>query len=573
MKSLCLGGLAALAVGLAGCGRPAEPADAIYINANIITMNDAQPRAEALAVKDGKVLAVGSRTEAEAHKGPSTRVVDVEGKTITPGFIDGHGHLSGVGLSAAGANLLSPPDGRVTSIPELQQTMRDYINSSSVPKTYGIAFGTGYDDSQLAEQRHPTRDELDAISTDIPIYVGHQSGHLGVVNSKALEELGITAATPDPDGGVFRRREGSNEPNGVLEENANMMAIGKLIMPHLGPEQALATTVEGLKTYTRFGYTTAQDGGSTPELVAGYIKAAEERKLTIDVVSYVYAQTIRPTDTFMQGPYYGRQYKDRYRIAGIKLNLDGSPQGKTAWLTKPYFKPPEGQDPSYRGYQNMPDEKVVGYVEEAYKNGWQVLAHVNGDAAMDQYLNAVADVSKRNPGTDRRSVAIHSQTAREDQLDRMKELGIMPSFYAAHTFYWGDWHRDSVLGPERAANISPTGWALARGMIFTTHADAPVIPPDALRILWATVNRVTRSGKVLGPDQRVTPEVGLKALTIWGAYQHFEEDRKGSLEPGKLADMVVLSDDPLKVDPMKIADIKVLETIKEGTTVYKYAGK
>ncbi len=257
MKSLYLGGVAALAVGLAACGRPAEPADAIYINANVITMNDAQPRAEALAVKDGKVLAVGSRTEVEAHKGPSTRVVDVEGKTIAPGFIDGHGHLSGVGLAAAGANLLSPPDGRVTSIPELQQTMRDYINSSSVPKTYGIAFGTGYDDSQLAEQRHPTRDELDAISTDIPIYVGHQSGHLGVVNSKALEELGITAATPDPDGGVFRRREGSKEPNGVLEENANMMAIGKLIMPHLGPEQALATTIEGLKTYTRFGYTTA----------------------------------------------------------------------------------------------------------------------------------------------------------------------------------------------------------------------------------------------------------------------------------------------------------------------------
>lgn len=565
--------LVAVLSSLSGCLPAPEPADSIYVNASIITMNDAQPRAEALAVKGGKVLVVGTRQEVEAHKGSATKVIDLAGKTITPGFIDGHGHLSGVGLTAAGANLLPPPDGTVNSIATLQQAMRDWMNSSGVPRKYGIAFGAGYDDSQLAEQRHPTRDELDAISKEIPIYINHQSGHLGVANSKALEALGIAAATPDPDGGVIRRRPGSNEPNGVLEENSHYSALGKLIFPHLGPEESLAATVEGLKQYTQFGFTTAQDGGATPELIAGYVKAAEEGKLMIDVAAYPLAVSIRPSDTFMTGPYYGRDYRDHFRIAGVKLVLDGSPQGKTANLTKPYFKPPEGQDASYHGYPNMPDEKVLKLVEDAYKNGWQLLAHVNGDAAADQFLNAVADVSKRYPGTDRRSVAIHAQTVRADQLDRMKELGIMPSFFPAHTFYWGDWHRDSVLGPERAANISPTKWARERGMIFTVHADAPVIPPNALRVMWTTVNRVTRSGKVLGPEQRITAEEALKALTIWGAFQYFEEDRKGSLEPGKLADMVVLSDDPLKVDPLKIADIKVLQTIKEGVPVYKYEGQ
>lgn len=550
-------------------GPVSKPAEGIYINANIITMNDALPRAEALAVKDGKILAVGTRKEVEAHKGDSTQVIDIGGKTITPGFIDAHGHLSGVGLAATGANLLSQPDGTVNSIPKLQQAMRDWMNSSGVPKKYGIAFGNGYDDSQLVEQRHPIRDDLDAISKNIPIYIIHQSGHLGVANSKALEALGITASTPDPEGGVIRRRPGSKEPNGVLEENTHYSALGKLIFSHLGPEEAMATTVEGLKKYTQFGFTTAQDGGATPELIAGYIKAAEEGKLMIDVAAYAMAVSIKPSDSFMTGPYYGRDNKDHFRIAGVKLMLDGSPQGKTANLTKPYFKPPYGQDASYHGYPNMPDERVLKLVEEAYKNGWQVLAHVNGDAAADQFLNAVEKAAKDIPGTDRRSVGIHSQTIREDQLDRMKALGVIPSFFVGHTFYWGDWHRESVLGPERAANISPTGWALKRGMIFTTHADAPVIPPDSLRILWATVNRVTRTGQILGPDQRASAEVALKAITIWAAYQQFEENRKGSLEPGKLADMVVLSDDPLKVDPMKIIDIKVLQTIKEGVPVYK----
>lgn len=562
----------ALALGATiGCGRAGsgDLADAIYVNANVITVNDAQPRAEAIAVKDGKILAVGTRRDIERYRGDSTAVHDLGGKTVTPGFIDAHGHLSGAGIVGVAANLLPPPDGKVTSIAKLQQSLRAWMDTSVVPKTYGVIFGAGYDDSQLKEQRHPTRDELDAVSTEYPIIAMHQSGHLSVLNSRALRLVGYAAATPDPDGGVIRRRPGSREPNGVLEENAHSVALGKIILSKLGPEQALATTMAGLEEYASFGYTTAQDGGMTPALAAGYIAAGKQGKLPLDVVGYMAYPMDSAARAYMQGEYVSRDYHERFRIGGVKIMLDGSPQGKTAWLTQPYVEPPAGQDAGYRGYPNMPDERLEGYVEESYRNGWQVLAHVNGDAALDQYLDAIEKARARMPGTDRRTVAIHAQTARADQLDRMKSLEVTPSFFAAHTYYWGDWHRNSVLGPERAANISPTRWALDRGMIFTTHHDAPVIPPKAMRIFWATVNRTTRSGLVLGPEQRVSADIALKALTIWAAYQHFEEDLKGSIEPGKLADLVVLSGDPLTIDPAGIADIQVLETIKEGRTVYR----
>ena len=470
----------AILVAIAGFGNhqqavAKDAADIIFVNANVITMNEDQPGAKAIAIKDGKILAVGSQRHVKKHKGDETVMRDLEGQTVTPGFIDGHGHMGMVGMFGMAANLMPPPDGKVTSIAELQQTLKTWMSTSEIPEKNGIVFGTGYDDSQLKEKRHPTRDELDAVTTDYPVIVLHQSGHLSAVNSKALETLGITASTPNPPGGVIRRKQGSNEPNGVLEENANFEAAGKLILAHFGPEQGLETIVRGQETYASFGYTTAQDGGTTPSLAKGYIAAAEQGKLKLDVVSYLKAQTIASDPTIMQGPYQGQDYKDHYRIGGIKLWLDGSPQGKTAWLTEPFFQPPTGKEPPYRGYQTMTNADVEKYIEEAYRNDWQVLAHVNGDAAIDQYLNSIEMVGTRISAKGRRTVAVHAQVSREDQLDRMKRLEVMPSFYAAHAFYWGDWHRNSVLGPQRAKRISPTRSALDRGMKFTTHADSPVI--------------------------------------------------------------------------------------------------
>ncbi|NTW87821.1 MAG: amidohydrolase [Desulfobulbaceae bacterium] len=541
-------------------------ADTIYFGGKIITVNDLQPEAEAVAIKKGKIIAVGYRDEVMALKGKTTKLVDLEGKTMLPGFVDPHGHVFNTGIQAISANLLPRPDGEVNDIAELQAALKAWAkHNSTLTGKYGWIVGFGYDDAQLKEQRHPTRDDLDQVSTELPVVLVHQSGHLGAMNSKALEIVGLNADTKNPPGGVIRRKAGSQEPDGVLEENA---FFGQLfgLLSKLSPDANKALFAAGVNLYKSFGYTTAQEGKGSLGSVATMEAVAESGKLDIDVVTY---PDITVGAEAMKAPWLSRTYSHHFRLGGIKLTLDGSPQGKTAWLTQPYYKVPTGQKLDYHGYSAFTDDQVNGFVAQAFKNGWQVLAHVNGDAAIDQFLKAVRAAEKEYGMSDRRPVAIHAQTARLDQVEAFKELGIIPSFFPMHTFYWGDWHRDSVLGPERATNISPIGWALQRNMIFTSHHDAPVAMPDAMRVISATVNRVTRSGQVLGPEHRTTPLVAVKAHTLWSAYQHFEEKTKGSIEVGKLADFVLLDRNPLEGDPLTIADIKIMETIKEGKTVFR----
>ncbi len=548
-------------------GPQAAAAEHIYLGGPILTMNNAQPQVEAVAVSGGRIVALGTQAQVMALRGAATQVVDLQGRTLIPGFVDPHSHLGGVGLQAISANLLPPPDGGNSSIADLQNTYRQYLQQSPEPKALGIAFGFGYDDSQLQERRHPTRDDLDAVSTDIPIVAIHQSGHFAVLNSAALQRAGIGATTPNPEGGVIRRRAGSAEPDGVLEENAYFHALPR-IMPQLTTEQAIGWLEKAQQLYLQFGYTTVQDGRADPSGVATAIAAAERGKLVVDVVSYPDILQMGE-GAFMRGAYYGRTYKGHLRIGGVKLTLDGSPQGKTAWLTQPYLVPPDGQKPGYTGYGVMDDAQARVQVAKAVANRWQILVHANGDAAIVQFIQAVRAAGPQVKAQDLRPVLIHGQTLRLDQVAQLKELGILPSLFPMHTFYWGDWHRDSVLGDPRAQNISPTGWVLAAGLRFTSHHDAPVALPSSMRVLDATVNRTTRTGKVLGPEHRVSPWVALQAQTIWAAYQHFEEDQKGSIEIGKLADFAILSDNPLTVEPQKLASLKVMETIKQGRSVYR----
>jgi predicted amidohydrolase YtcJ len=546
----------------------AQPADAIWSGGPIVTVNDAQPSAEAVAVRGGRIVGVGALADVERRfKGPKTARIDLKGRTLVPGFVDGHGHVTMVGFQAVVANLLPPPDGPVDSIEALQRTLREWMAANPWYREYGLVMGFGYDDSQLKEQRHPTREELDAVSADLPVLVVHQSSHLASLNGAALRKAGIGADTPDPPGGLVRRKEGSREPSGPLEETAQVAAMVKL-MPALGEAQQIALLKAGQELYLRFGHTTAQDGRSAPANLKSLPSAAAKGVLKLDVVAYP-DLLMNGDDPVLKGPLNARRYANGFRIGGVKLNLDGSPQGKTAWLTQPYFKPPQGQPASYAGYPTMKDEEATAQVLRAFRNDWQVLVHTNGDAAIDQFLKAVESASAQVPRKDRRPVMIHGQTMRADQVDRVKALGIFPSLFPMHTYYWGDWHRDSVLGPERAANISPTGWLLQRGMTFSSHHDAPVALPDTMRVLSATVNRTTRSGAVLGPEHRVDPIVGLKSLTLWPAYQHFEEKTKGSIEVGKLADFAVLSGNPLTVPRETIADLKVMETVKAGRTVWR----
>lgn len=562
-RDVMLGGAAALA---AGSRAFAAEGDAVYFGGPILTMDDARPRAEALAVRGGRILAVGGRDEVLAKAGRGARQVDLGGRALLPGFVDPHGHVSFVGLQAISANLLPAPDGEGNSVADLQRVTRAWMEANRpFIDRYKLVMGFGYDDSQLREQRHPTRRELDEISAEVPVLFIHQSGHLGVANSKALEAAGISAATPDPQGGVFRREPGGREPNGVMEEHAFMGVMGKLLS-RLDLDANLKMIAEGVKLYTSYGYTTCQDGKSSSGGVKALQLAASRGMLTADVVAY--PDVLTATDV-VKAPLWGPSYKDRFRVGGVKLSIDGSPQGKTAWLSQPYFVPPEGQSAAYAGYPAVPVDQCTAAIDEAFANGWQILVHANGDAAIDVLIAGVREATRKYGPGDRRPVLIHGQTAREDQVDACKALGIIPSFFPMHTFYWGDWHRDSVLGPVRAENISPTGWALRRGMMFTTHHDAPVAKPDSIRVLSATVTRRTRSGDILGPHQRVPVDVALKAMTIWPAYQHFEEATKGSLVAGKLADFALLSQDPTAVDPEKLAALKVVKTIKEGVSIWR----
>jgi len=286
------------------------------------------------------------------------------------------------------------------------------------------------------------------------------------------------------------------------------------------------------------------------------------------VVSYADIVTLGD-DPILHGPLMSRSYTNHFRIGGVKLTFDGSPQGKTAWFTQPYFKVPTGEKKSYAGYPAFTDAEALQWYSLAYKNNWQMLTHANGDAAIDQMIKTVRAAEAAYPGNDRRTVLIHGQFLRADQVAQLEELRIFPALYPMHTYYWGDWHRQSVSGPERAENISPTGWLLEKGMKFSIHSDAPVTFPNSMRILDSAVNRTTRTGYVLGPKQRIDPLVALHAMTIWPAYQHFEEATKGSLEVGKNADLVILSENPLTTNPAKLIDIKIDETIKNGKSIYR----
>jgi predicted amidohydrolase YtcJ len=542
-----------------------EVADRIFIGGPVLTMNDAQPRAEAVAIKDGIIIAVGTAAEMEAFKGEGTEVIDLQGRALLPGFFDAHGHVFIGGVQALTANILAPPDGDVKDIPSLQQTIRDWAaENEETVKATGIIMGFGWDKSTLAEGRDPTLAELDAISTEYPVLLIHQSSHLGALNSLALAKVGITRDTPNPPGGVIIKDADGN-PTGILEENAFIGSAMKLLAD-LDVESMKTIAQAGSELWAEYGYTTAIEGRSTPPQVDALRVAGEEGRFKIDVMTY---PDILITGIDYIKDAYSPTYTNRFRVAGAKLTIDGSPQGFTALRDRPYYDPVGNYPPGYLGYAAASTDLVTKAIDDAFGAGIHIITHANGEGASDVLIAAVqAATDKYGVDPERRPTLIHGQFLREDQMDSFNKLSISPSLFPMHTFYWGDWHRDHTVGPELADDISPTGWAVERGMKFSSHHDAPVAFPDSMRVLDATVTRRSRSGDIIGPDQRVDVMTALKAMTIWPAWQNFEEDTKGSIEVGKLADLVILSEDPTGVDPETLDQLTVVETLKEGETIY-----
>ena len=562
IKCLCIGAIASCVL-VSGQLYAKETADTIYSGGPILTINDASPMAEAVAVKDGRILAVGDLVEVLAHEGAGTARFDLAGRTMLPGFVDSHGHVVFGGLQALSANLLAPPDGEVKDIASLQETLKQWMtdNAAAVEKVK-VVVGFGYDNAQLSELRHPTREDLDAVTTEYPVIIVHQSGHLGVANTKALEAAGVDANTQDPPGGVYQR-DATGAPNGVMEEYAFFPVLIKNLSG-LGAEGLVTFTRAGSELWASFGYTTAQDGRSSVGIVEALRQVGAAGELPIDVIAF--PDVLEAQDYI--GKNVSQDYTDRVRVGGCKLTIDGSPQGFTALRDRPYYDPVGDYPPGYIGYAAITMEQVQNAVNWCTENNIQIIVHANGEGASDMLIAALGVAKKKYPEAANRPVLIHGQFQREDQVESYKRLGVFPSLFPMHTFYWGDWHRDHTVGPVNAENISPTGWLAQRGMMFGTHHDAPVAFPNSMRVLDATVTRRTRSGDILGPHQRVDVMTALKAMTIWPAWQHFEEGRKGTIEVGKLADFVVLSKDPTSIDPETLDQIKVLTTIKEGAVIY-----
>lgn len=535
----------------------------LYFNGTIITVNENQPTVEAVLIENGKIIKVGSKDEVLELKDSETELVDLEGKTMLPGFIDSHSHITAVAQTLMIVNL-----SEANSKEEFISMLKEYVKNNS-PKAGEWVIGFGYDNTKFENEEHPTKFDLDTVTTEVPIFVSHASGHISTTNSKALEALGYVGTDYEvPEGGVVRTVEGSNEPNGVLEENACLAPEKRKIIPAPSIETLLKCIKKAQEIYSSYGLTTAQDAGVDENLHQLLSLAAQKNELIMDVVGqavqHVTLKLLKNEGTPK------REYVNHYKLLGGKTWLDGSPQGKTAWLTKPYYEVPEGESKDYCGYGTQEDKEVTDYFKSLIENNIQVNVHCNGDAAADQFIRCYKKaLEETGSQTDLRPVMVHAQTVREDQLDAMKELGIIPTFFLDHIWFWGDYHYDSVFGPERANRLSPAKSALRRNMNFTLHQDSPVKMPNQILALHNAVNRQTQSGRILGEDQRLTVMEAIKALTLNAAYQYFEEETKGSIEEGKLADFVILDRNPLEVDSSKLKEINVLETIKEGNTIYK----
>ena len=535
------------------------PGRTLYLDGPILSMDSSNRVVEALAVQGDRIVAAGSEAELRAWGQDGARVVDLRGRALLPGLIDAHGHFPGAGIFEVFVDLNSPPLGDVRNLDDIQKKL--VATATQTPRGEWI-MGMGYDDTLLAERRHPTRVDLDRASVEHPVAIMHISGHLAVANSLALERLGIDHNTPDPEGGRIRRDAATGEPDGVLEES-----LTETLAEHARPSllESLKIVRRASALYLEAGVTTAQSGYTSQDLMRGLALLSRLGMIPLRLVLWPSGEA---ADAMLDGRFEFVSPDELWlRRGAVKLIADGSIQGYTGYLSRPYHVPP-GDDPGYRGYPRIPRERLLERVERYHRSGLQVAVHGNGDAAIDDILDAFQAAQRAHPREDTRHVVVHAQMARQDQLDRMRQLGIIPSFFSLHTYYWGDRHRDIFMGPARADRMSPARSAAERGLRFTIHADTPVVPMEPLRLVWSAVNRRSTSGASMGGDERIGPMLALRAVTIDAAYQHFEEREKGSLEPGKLADLVILSRSPLD-DPERIDRIRVLETIVGGRTRYR----
>ena len=555
-------------------------AELILSGGPILTMEPSHPRAEAIAIAGGCIVAVGSKDEVLAHAGPHTRQLDLQGRTLLPGFIDAHGHFTNALQVVKWANIQRPPAGPVTSIASLQQVLQEHVQTNPLqPGQWLVAYG--YDPDGLSDGRPLDKRDLDPLFPDNPLMLIHNSNHGAVLNSCALKLVGYDASTPDPAGGVIVRLPGSTEPAGLVMETAFIPLF--VHMPKPSEEELLERFGDAQQLYLSKGITTAQDGATSAADLGLFQKAAQQGRLLLDLVLLplvleVPAMLRERFPDFHGGslelPQPARDafgsYHQHLKLQGIKLLVDGSPQGKTAFWSAPLLTPGPNGEANWRGQPLFPPEVLNDTVAQLSGQGLQIFAHCNGDAAISMMIEACRKAGL-SPEQDHRTVIIHSQFMVPGQLEQYVELGLHPSFFTVHAFFYGDVHIAN-LGLERASWMSPMASAIALGLHCSNHNDFSVTPIEPMRMMETAMTRRSRSGVVLGERERVDVNAALRALTIEAAWQIREEDSKGSLAVGKRADLVVLDHDPTALTPEELLSINVVATYKDGACVYGDVG-
>ena len=564
----------------------------VIYNARIITMSNNDEKSinpnsgkiekteykQALYYENGIIQKVGTNEEILKLKDENTKVINMEGKTILPSFIDSHSHFSAVANSFLQVDL-----NECTSFKEIKNKILEYKAKNNIADDEWI-IANGYDNNILKEQRHPDINFLNTLEIDNPIVLKHKSEHMGVFNKNALEALEINETTKSPEGGKIEIKDG--KLTGYLEETAFVNYLKKVPMPSM--DKLLKAYEKAQDEYLSYGITTLQEGYMSKELLNIYKELIKQNKLKLDVVGYPDYDSIKEYAHTFPSSY--KKYNKHFKILGIKMILDGSPQGRTAWMKEPYE--PEKQNiienkEDYKGYPAMKYDDIVRNIKFAKENGLQILAHCNGDATAEEYIKALQECEENEQSypkqeniqmqecaqqekklnnnnakkiKDLRPVIIHAQLISKEDLLKAKEIGAIPSFFVAHVYYWGDVHIKN-FGINRASRISPVKEAVDNNIIFTLHQDSPIIKPNMLETIWCAVKRQTKSGKILGEDERISVYDALKGVTINAAYSYFEETKKGSIEEGKKAQLVVLDKNPLEVPVDEIPNIEIIETI------------
>jgi predicted amidohydrolase YtcJ len=540
----------------------AQDSATLYRGGPIITMDGDTPQTvEAVVTRDGRIAFAGPEKEARTAAGKDVAIRDLKGATLLPGFIDAHSHFTVATMSAGGLDLRDTAHGAITDIPGVQAAIRRHV-ARSPAKPGGWTTVWQFDQEVLAEKRYINRAELDAVAPDRPLVVLHVSLHGAVANSAALKAAGINEATPVPSGGMMLRDD-MGKLNGVLLEKALFLLLAK--MPQPTAEQKLAALDAAQNAYFAEGYTHAQDGATQPPDIAFLTSAAARARLKIDLALLPFSTGL---DALLANPdlKFG-VYQGHVKLQGIKFVLDGSVQGRTGFFTRDYQRgSPEGHHP-WNGEPILSEADFIAQARKVHDRGWQLFVHANGDAAIDMAIRGF-DALGITAADNRRPVVIHSQFQRRDQLPAYTRIGVGPAYFSNHAWYWGDVHRTNF--PADVVDfISPLRSARAAGLTPSNHSDYSVTPLDTRFMLWTSMARVSPTGIVSGPDERIDAYAALQALTTGPAWQIFEESRKGRIKPGLLADFVILDRNPLTTPVDDIKDIKVRETIKAGRSVWR----